>query len=173
MITTKLLKIKCKGCGQIYFSKPKLYYTDREERNLGYEYKHTFKGKQTCKCGEKLEIEIDAFEYPVGFKNTIEENLKNCSILTKDYIEANDITPKKTQSMISDYLDKVADEIPLEIKIKVPTEMFMMLLLTELGYREDKPWTDSEEDVAEMIKLKSIAGRLTDSIMKTIERDGI
>jgi len=163
------IKVKCMGCKETHYIKTKLRSTEREQRNIDYEYFHQYHGEKCCKCGEKLLVEVDVYEYPQGFLGYNEDRGENCVILSEDYFEITDEKPKLVKSVISDYLDKVADEIPLETKIGIPVEMFMMNLLVELGYREDKAWTDSEEDILEMRKLREVSGKLTKTIMKTIE----
>jgi len=64
-------------------------------------------------------------------------------------------------------LEKLTKEIPLKTRIKVGTEMAFINLLTELGYREDKMWTDEEDEI--LNKLCELASKHTDDILEDIE----
>ena len=76
---------------------------------------------------------------------------------------------KKSKNIISE----IAKRTPLETKIKVSNEMAFINLIVELGYREDKMWTDDENEL--LHKLCALAQKHTDNILKNIddwEKDG-
>lgn len=60
-------------------------------------------------------------------------------------------------------------EIPLKTRLKVMNEMCFIDLLTELGFREDKMWTDEEDEL--LSKLCKLAMKHTEDILKEIEQD--
>lgn len=70
---------------------------------------------------------------------------------------------KKSKNLISD----IAKNVPLKTRIKVSNEMAFINLIVELGYREDKMWTDDENELLD--KLSVLAQEHTDSILKYIE----
>jgi len=69
---------------------------------------------------------------------------------------------KKSKNTISE----IAKDIPLETRILVANEMAFINLITELGYREDKMWTEDENEL--LGKLCDLAKKHTDSILKEI-----
>ena len=68
---------------------------------------------------------------------------------------------------MSKAIDKLVKEIPLKTRIKISNEMAFINLIVELGYREDKMWTDDENEL--LGKLCSLAQKHTDRILKDIE----
>ncbi len=69
--------------------------------------------------------------------------------------------------MRRDIITKLLESIPLETRIKVSIECAFITLITELGYRESKMWTDEEQPILD--KLMKLAKEETDSILKEIE----
>lgn len=75
--------------------------------------------------------------------------------------------------MKNEIVARLLKKIPLEIRLKVSTEMAMIDLLTEMGYREDKAWTEEEDEKLHI--LVQAAERLTKWHLKEIkqwEEDG-
>ena len=70
---------------------------------------------------------------------------------------------KKSKNLIRE----ITKNIPLKTRIEVSNEMAFINLITELGYREDKMWTDDENEL--LSKLCVLAQEHTDSILKDIE----
>ena len=68
---------------------------------------------------------------------------------------------------MSKAFEKIVKEIPLKTRIKVANEMAFINLIVELGYREDKMWTDDENEL--LSRLCGLAKEHTDSILKDIE----
>ena len=69
--------------------------------------------------------------------------------------------------------EKVLKETSLQIRLKVINEMMFIKLLTELGFRQDKMWTEDEEDM--LTKLCYLAENATELQMEEIkewEKDG-
>ena len=64
-------------------------------------------------------------------------------------------------------LNKLFKEIPLETRIKVLCEASFIDLITELGYREDKMWSDDEQEQLEKLMLG--AKKMTNDIFETIQ----
>jgi|AntAceMinimDraft_10_1070366.scaffolds.fasta_scaffold04588_2 hypothetical protein len=62
--------------------------------------------------------------------------------------------------MENNFLSKAMKKIPLKTRLKVSTEMAFMDLIVELGYREDKGWTDEEDE--KLQKLCDLASTLAD-----------
>jgi len=69
----------------------------------------------------------------------------------------------KSKNLISDR----AKNIPLKTRIKVSNEMAFINLIVELGYREDKIWTNDENEL--FGKLCKLAQEHTNSILNDIE----
>ena len=73
--------------------------------------------------------------------------------------------------MRSKLIDKILKETPLAIRLKVSNEMAFIMLITDLGFREDKMWDESnEEDNILLAKLMKFAKEHTDNQLKSIER---
>lgn len=70
--------------------------------------------------------------------------------------------------MKSKVVERIMAKMPLETELKVSTEMTMMVLLSELGYREDKMWGPDEMD--KLIKLNEIAEKLTQRHLEHIDK---
>ena len=69
--------------------------------------------------------------------------------------------------MKSEIIERIRKRIPLETKLKVANEMAFIDLIVELGYREDKAWTDEEDEL--LSKLMSLANKHTEDQMKIID----
>ena len=70
-------------------------------------------------------------------------------------------------------LDKILKSIPLKNRFEVSIQMTFIDLLTKLGYREDKSWTDEEDN--KLRKLRSLAEKLSKELLieiKEWEEDG-
>jgi hypothetical protein len=73
--------------------------------------------------------------------------------------------------MRSDLITKILKETPLEIRLKVSNEMAFIHLITELGYRENKAWDETDDKDNEILnKLMKLAKEHTEHQMKTIEK---
>ena len=74
---------------------------------------------------------------------------------------------------MSKIIKKILKETPLKTRLYVLNSMSMSALLVELGYREDKPWGDDEEEIA--VKLDKYAKKITRWQLEDIkkwEKDG-
>ncbi len=68
---------------------------------------------------------------------------------------------------------EILKQTPLQIRLKVSNQMAFISLLTELGFREDKMWTDDENEL--LSKLCEAANQHTEHQLETIkewEKDG-
>jgi hypothetical protein len=75
--------------------------------------------------------------------------------------------------MKSKIVEDILKRTPLKTRIKVDMQAAFINLITELGYRESKSWTEDEEPILQ--KLTEIANKTTDYIMESIdkwEKDG-
>lgn len=70
--------------------------------------------------------------------------------------------------MMSKVLEKIRKETPLKTRLKVSTEMAFISLISELGYRENKMWTDDENDT--LNKLCDLAMDLVNDHIKEFEQ---
>lgn len=70
---------------------------------------------------------------------------------------------------MSKLIDEISNNVPLKTKIRVLNEMAFIDLIIELGFREDKFWTEEEDGLLE--KLMKLAEEHTNLIMKEIESD--
>ena len=62
---------------------------------------------------------------------------------------------------------KLLEDIPLKTRLKVLNEMAFIDLITELGYREEKMWSDEEDEL--LSKLCKLALKHTENILEEIE----
>lgn len=74
---------------------------------------------------------------------------------------------KSTNNTISELFNKLLKETSLESRLKVSNETAFINLLTELGFREDKYWSDEENHILE--KLCKLAKEHTDNQLETIK----
>lgn len=66
-------------------------------------------------------------------------------------------------------VDQILNNVPLETKVKVATEMAFINLITELGYRENKAWDEgNEEDMRVLKKLTSLAKEQTKHLLELL-----
>jgi|TARA_R110000851_G_scaffold63075_6_gene144420 hypothetical protein len=68
---------------------------------------------------------------------------------------------------MSEEINEIVKGTPLEIRLKVISEMDFITLITDLGYREDKFWTPEEDEL--LSKLCKLAKKHTNSVLKIIE----
>ena len=74
-----LVRIRCMECKEEHFIEMKHIGTDKEQRNMGFEYEHIFRGELKCSnCGEDMRIISTIYEYPKGIINYIETNNESC-----------------------------------------------------------------------------------------------
>jgi len=66
-------------------------------------------------------------------------------------------------------LDRLRDRTKLETHFKVSNEMAFINLITELGYREEKMWTDEEDEILQ--KLCDLAQDHTDNLLRQVEKE--
>ena len=72
-----------------------------------------------------------------------------------------------------DNFTKTLKKVPLDIRLDVINDMHFMDLIHELGYREEKGWTDEENEV--LYKINKAARNHTLRILQEIqqwEKDG-
>ena len=70
--------------------------------------------------------------------------------------------------MEKDFIKKAMKQIPLSTRLDVLIEMSIIDIITKLGYREDKYWTDDEND--KLSKIIKLSKELRKDILKEIER---
>lgn len=71
-------------------------------------------------------------------------------------------------NMRSMKIKQILKETPLKIRLQVGNEMAFISLLTELGFREDKMWEESENEL--LSKLMKSASEHTENQLKTIKK---
>jgi hypothetical protein len=69
--------------------------------------------------------------------------------------------------MRSKIINKILKRINLKTQLRISNQTAFIMLLSELGYREDKMWTDEENEILE--KLCLFAEKHTDDQLKTIK----
>ena len=70
--------------------------------------------------------------------------------------------------MRSKVIERILKETPLKTRLKVSTEMAFISLISELGYRENKIWTDDENET--LNKLCELAMDLVNDHIKEFEQ---
>jgi len=65
------------------------------------------------------------------------------------------------------HIKELLKETPLKIRLDVLNQMFMIDLISELGYREDTMWKPEEQKI--LNKLCKHAHKLTRAQLKTIK----
>ena len=74
----------------------------------------------------------------------------------------------KVKNMRSKVIERILKETPLKTRLKVSTEMAFISLISELGYRENKIWTDDENET--LNKLCELAMDLVNDHIKEFEQ---
>lgn len=77
--------------------------------------------------------------------------------------------------MRSKIVNDILKSTPLDIRIKVDVKMMLLTVLTDLGFRESRSWTDSEEDQKILDKIEELTKKNTNYILDSIkewEADG-
>ena len=69
---------------------------------------------------------------------------------------------------IDSKIAKILKETPLKTRLEVSNQMAFISLLTELGFREDKYWTDDEDELLK--KLCQSAKKHTKHQLQQIEK---
>ena len=69
--------------------------------------------------------------------------------------------------MKSNILDTLLKETSLDIRFEVSIQAAFIDLLSELGYREDKMWTDDEDEI--LIKISHLAKELSKDHIRIID----
>lgn len=82
------IRVRCLECKNEHFIKINHKGTEKEQRNISFEYEHIFYGELTCfHCDEKMKLLITIFEYPKGIVNYIDIGNESClemERITKD-----------------------------------------------------------------------------------------
>ena len=98
------------------------------------------------------------------------ESLDQEGVKVSDFITNTNINKIVMRSKI---IEDILKKTPIKTRIKVDIQSAFINLITELGYRESKYWTEDEEPILQ--KLTELANQTTDYIMESIddwERDG-
>lgn len=69
-------------------------------------------------------------------------------------------------------IDKILEETPLEVRLNVTNQMGFIRLLTELGFREDKPWGSEDELLSKLCKFAEAHTNIQLTQIKQWELDG-
>lgn len=88
---TGQLKIKCSKCGHIISIKCSdlpFDVVETEEREMGTEKTHSVDYEFECpKCGNKISVKYDIWEYPEGVINDKNIDIKGGSLIQECYCE--------------------------------------------------------------------------------------
>lgn len=69
---------------------------------------------------------------------------------------------------MSDLIKELSKQTPLDIRLNVLNEMMFIYLITEMGFREDKMWSEEEND--QLSKLCDLARKLTETQLAEIKK---
>lgn len=69
----------------------------------------------------------------------------------------------------SELIESISKSIDLKSRLQVRTEMAFIELITLLGYREDKMWTDSKEDGEMLQKIYDFSVKITEDHLESIK----
>ena len=73
------VRIRCLECKTEHFIEMKLIGSEKEQRSLGYEYEHIYRGDLKCShCSDKMSLLCEIYEYPKGFLNYHHFSNKGC-----------------------------------------------------------------------------------------------
>lgn len=71
--------------------------------------------------------------------------------------------------MKSKIVEDILNNIPLETKIKISTEFAFINLIHELGFREEKYWSEDESEI--LNKILELAKKHSNDIIEIIKED--
>lgn len=66
-------------------------------------------------------------------------------------------------------INQLYNEMPLKTTLNVSIQLSMITLLTEIGFREEKMWTDEEEPILKI--LSKLANNLAKDLEEELVRD--
>lgn len=74
----------------------------------------------------------------------------------------------KEDKKVQKLLEKIMNEMPLSTHLTVSIQLAMIDLLSAVGFRENKVWTDDEEDILSIIfdSAEKTAKQLEEDLMK-------
>jgi hypothetical protein len=77
-----LVRVRCLECREEHLIEIKHIGTDKEQRSIGFEYEHIYRGELKCShCGEDMRLLTTIFEFPKGFLNYHETNNESCLVM--------------------------------------------------------------------------------------------
>jgi hypothetical protein len=77
-----LVRVRCLECKEENFIELKYIGTDKQQRSIGTEYEHQFRGELECShCGEEMRLLTTIFEFPKGNLNYHETNNESCLVM--------------------------------------------------------------------------------------------
>lgn len=77
-----LVRVKCLECRTEHHIDMKYINTEKDQRSIGFEYEHTYKGNLQCSnCEQKMSILTLIYEYPKGVINHIESKNEACLVM--------------------------------------------------------------------------------------------
>ena len=76
------IRVGCLECGDTSHIDMQYNSTEKDQRNMGYEYECTYIGDSKCgKCGETMKLLTTIFEYPKTILNYHETDNEGCVVL--------------------------------------------------------------------------------------------
>jgi hypothetical protein len=77
-----LVRVRCLECKEQNFIELKYIGTHKQQRSIGNEYEHQFRGELKCShCVEEMRLLTTIYEFPKGFINYHETNNKSCLVM--------------------------------------------------------------------------------------------
>lgn len=77
---------------------------------------------------------------------------------------------EKAMEYTSELIESISKSIDLKSRLQIRTEMAFIELITLLGYREDKMWTDSKEDDEMLQKIHDFSVQITNDHLESIKK---
>ncbi len=76
------IRVRCLECREEHFIEMEHIGTDKEQRSLGFEYEHTFRGELKCShCMEKMRLLTIVYEYPKEIINYVDNSDESCLVM--------------------------------------------------------------------------------------------
>ena len=171
LINEDKVKVTCVKCRDNNDINTKLINTTSDPRTTGFEYHHEYNGIGKCnKCGNNLRLDVDVYEYPIGFLNHHEYRESGCDVSGGIIpLIVTDDTPKLGINKPNQLINQLPDNMELEQLIKTSIEMSFINLIHDLGYRDEKPFSDTKEDDLLLGKIIRLARVESDYINKLIK----
>ena len=82
MFKNNLIRVRCIECKEEKLIPVYLIGTEQEQRTIGIEYEHIFRGESNClNCNERMRLLITLYEFPKNYFNYVDTSSEACLVM--------------------------------------------------------------------------------------------